>query len=67
MKTEKINLEIKTNAKPLLNDLRKINKEIQNLINPTRNTFKINDVVFGILLGIGISCLGIIIFMIINS
>jgi len=67
MKTEKINLEIKTNAKPLLNDLRKINKEIQNIINPTRNTFKINDVVFGILLGIGISCLGIIIFMIINS
>jgi len=67
MKTEKINLEIKTNAKPLLNDLRKINKEIQNLINPTRNTFKINDVVFGILLGIGISCLGIIIFIIMNS
>jgi len=67
MKTEKIYIEIKANAKPLLNDLRKINKEIQKLINPTEDGLYINKTIIGIFIGIGISCLGIIIFILMNS
>jgi len=66
MKTEKINFEIKANCKPLLNGLKEVNKEMQKLIYPTKNRFYINNFVIGIFVGIGISCIGIIIFYLLN-